>query len=174
MTTAFLELLGIQESMLNARQLPQHTEASILVMAERGEDGREFMLTPAASDAWQRMKVQAQQDGINLLMVSAFRSVQRQTEIIQQKLIAGDSLAAILNVCAPPGYSEHHTGLAIDITCLDAPELEIDFEKSAAFFWLQQQAANFGFYMSYPKENAAGFQYEPWHWCFRVGDTIST
>ncbi len=163
-----LEQLGISADMLDARELLLQVEAYVLEIAETDENGREYLLTPEATKAWHAMKHAAQDDGIILLMVSAFRSVQRQTEIIQAKLDQGGSIEAILSVCAPPGYSEHHTGRAIDITTPDAPELEISFETSSAFAWLSQHAAHFGFVMSYPQDNRCGFQYEPWHWCYQA------
>ncbi|MEO8102521.1 MAG: D-alanyl-D-alanine carboxypeptidase family protein, partial [Betaproteobacteria bacterium] len=46
------------------------------------------------------------------------------------------------------------------------PELEVEFENTAAFRWLTGHAAEFGFRLSYPRGNTAGYQYEPWHWCF--------
>ena len=77
---------------------------------------------------------------------------------------AGQSVSDILNVNAAPGFSEHHTGRAIDLAEPGAEPLTEDFESSAAFVWLEKNAANFGFSMSYPRENRQGFIYEPWHW----------
>jgi D-alanyl-D-alanine carboxypeptidase len=76
-------------------------------------------------------------------------------------------IGEIITVCAPPGYSEHHTGRAVDIVCADMPYLEIAFEDTQAFQWLVNHADSFGLTLSYPRGNAAGYQYEPWHWCFR-------
>lgn len=159
--------LNINPDMLAIRGLVLHVEPPVLQVAQTDENGREYLLTPEANTAWHAMEQAAQEDGIALLMVSAFRSVQRQTEIIQAKLDQGDNIDNILMVCAPPGYSEHHTGRAIDITTPDEPALEISFETTAAFAWLTQNAAQFGFVMSYPPGNSCGFQYEPWHWCFQ-------
>ena len=169
MTLVDLDLLGalgIDAAVLAARPLSPHLEANELVVAEVGEEDRQFMLTPATSAAWSHMKSQAQHDGINLLMVSAFRSVQRQTEIIQQKLDAGLSIADILSVCAPPGFSEHHTGRALDISSPGHTDLEEAFEHTPAFQWLARQAHRFGFSLSYPRGNVNGIGFEPWHWCW--------
>lgn len=163
-----LDLIGITAAMIRERHLQQHMEAQDLQIAQVDGNGREFHLTPATCRAWHAMKSAALADGIDLLMISAFRGVRRQAEIILAKLDAGDSIAQILEVCAPPGYSEHHTGRAIDIACAQQPELEISFENTAAFLWLASNAKRFGFLMSYPRDNLAGFQYEPWHWCFQV------
>jgi D-alanyl-D-alanine carboxypeptidase len=164
--TNHLTPLGISLAMLEARGLTLQLEAQTLQVVQTDPCGREYQLTPAAAQAWQSMKQAAQKDGIALLMVSAFRSVSRQIEIIQNKLDAGESIHQILTVCAAPGYSEHHTGRAIDIATPELPELEECFENSLAFTWLQQHASAFGFFLSYPKENLSGYQYEPWHWCF--------
>ncbi|MBC3811766.1 M15 family metallopeptidase [Undibacterium aquatile] len=162
-----LDALGISAEILQQRGFVAVSEATSLVLAEVGEDGREYWLTPAANQAWQAMKNTAAGDGIALLMISAFRSVARQAEIIQAKLAAGQEIHDILQVCAPPGYSEHHTGRAIDIATPEDPELEISFDTTTAFRWLQQHAHEFGFDMSYPPGNHSGYQYEPWHWCFQ-------
>jgi hypothetical protein len=45
--------------------------------------------------------------------------------------------------------------------------LEISFAETPAFRWLQSHANGFGFYLSFPKGNTCGYQYEPWHWCYR-------
>lgn len=157
----------IPPQLLKQRGLLLQQEATKLVLAETGEDGRQYLLTPATNLAWQAMKAAASEDGIALLMISAFRSIARQTEIISDKLAEGQQLKDILLVCAPPGYSEHHTGRAIDIATPEDPELEISFDTTAAFAWLQNNARRFGFHMSYPPGNSSGFQYEPWHWCFQ-------
>lgn len=162
-----LQDLGITSAMLTERGLVFQQEAQQLVLAETGSDGREYLLTPETRLAWQAMKQAAAADGIALLMISAFRSVARQAEIIRDKLGKNIPIEEILQVCAPPGYSEHHTGRAIDIATPDDPELEISFDTTPAFHWLQTHANQFDFVMSYPRGNLSGYQYEPWHWCFQ-------
>ena len=166
MREAYLNQLGIPPEVIVQRGLIRQVETRELVLAETDQSGRQYFLTQNTASAWHLMKAAAHQDEIELLMVSAFRSEQRQVDIIQEKLDSGSSIVSILEVCAPPGYSEHHTGRAIDITCPEQPELEICFENTQAFLWLLQNAARFGFSMSYPNQNNFGFQYEPWHWCF--------
>ena len=156
--------LGISVAEIAARSLPRCTEATDLVVAEVDPDGREHRLTPEAAEAWQRLKEAAARAGIVLHIVSAFRSVDRQVEIIRRKLAAGQSLDEILRVSAPPGYSEHHTGRAIDVGTPDAPALETCFEETSAYTWLVANAHRFGFTLSYPRDNPEGYQYEPWHW----------
>jgi len=164
-----LTSLEISTDLIAARSLVLHPEAQELVVAATGDDGREHMLAPAAAAKWREMSAAALSDGVIIKIVSAFRSVDRQAEIIRAKLAEGLSLDAVLCVSAPPGYSEHHSGRAIDVTTDEgvAP-LEPEFEKTRAFRWLSKNAGQFGFALSFPADNPYGYDYEPWHWCFRV------
>ena len=163
-----LQQLGVSHEVLTARRLPRHAEANELEWVETGSDGRQYRLMPAAADAWRRMKAAAAGDGIDLILVSAFRSVARQVEIIEEKLAEGFTIRQILTAIAPPGYSEHHTGRAIDIATPDAPDLDVAFAHTPAYAWLARRAGEFGFTLSYPRGNPHGYQYEPWHWCFHA------
>ena len=131
------------------------------------DDGKVVRLAPAAAAAWWRMHAAAARDGVELLALSGFRSVQRQTAIVRAKLAAGKTIAEILRFVAAPGCSEHHTGRALDIGSPEELELEAKFERTAAFRWLRRRAGEFGFHLSYPRGNRHGFGYEPWHWCWR-------
>jgi len=165
---SILASLDIPEDLIRARSLPLCPEADELVVAEIGEDGREYRLVQSAATAWQSMRGAAQEDGLVIKIASAFRSIDRQVEIVREKLAAGVSLAEILAASAPPGYSEHHTGRAVDITTDGVPPFEVEFEQTAAFAWLSENAAGFGFVLSFPPGNAHGYQYEPWHWRFEA------
>ncbi|HSD38377.1 MAG TPA: M15 family metallopeptidase [Rhodocyclaceae bacterium] len=158
--------LGIAEDMLAARGLIVFEEAEVLELAELGEDGRRHLLAPRATAAWFALKEAALQDGIVLSIVSAFRSVARQTEIVRYKLAAGATIDEVMSVCAAPGFSEHHTGRAVDITAPGTEALKVEFDQTPAFAWLAGNAQRFGFHLSYPPGNSKGYQYEPWHWCF--------
>lgn len=165
-----LDDLGISAEIIAAKGLQAHEEPAELEIAEIGADGREHRLTPGATAQWRKMKAAAQADGVEMFIVSAHRSIERQIQIIRNKIGAGQSLAEILSVSAPPGYSEHHTGRAIDIGTAESENLSIEFGNSSAFRWLQDHAGEFGFVMSYPPGNASGYQYEPWHWCLKADD----
>ena len=54
----------------------------------------------------------------------------------------------------------------VDVSTPGAPALEVDFEQSEAFKWLEANAASFGFVMTLPRGNRFGYRYEPWHWCY--------
>ena len=107
--------------------LPRFPEENLLI--DLVDEDRSFQLHPETLDSWKKMKAAAESDGINLHIISAFRSVARQSEIIEEKKRKGISDAMIFRVSAPPGYSEHHTGRAIDIGTQNFTDLEEEFEK---------------------------------------------
>ncbi|MSU70488.1 MAG: D-alanyl-D-alanine carboxypeptidase family protein, partial [Opitutaceae bacterium] len=96
-----------------------------------------------------------------------FRSVAFQANIIREKLAGGEPISRILKLVAAPGFSEHHTGQAIDIGSPDFPVVDERFALTAEFRWLKKNAARFGFHLSYPRRNPHGIVYEPWHWCWQ-------
>ena len=159
--------LGIPADYARRTQLTLCEEAAELVSIGPDVLGREQRLTPAAAKAWAGMCAGAERDGIQLLVVSAFRSVDYQRALIARKLDNGRGIADVLKVNAAPGYSEHHTGRALDITAPDCPPLEQGFEQTRAFVWLKKHAARYGFHLSYPRDNPHGIMYEPWHWAFK-------
>lgn len=162
--------LGIPADYARARGLPLQREASKLVRIGRSPAGRSVRLTPAAAAAWRRLQTSAHQDGIELVPISGFRSIARQTRLIRAKLTTGANLHAILHIVAAPGCSEHHTGRALDLGCPGCTELTTGFGRTRAFRWLRAHAPRFGFRLSYPRRNPHGISYEPWHWCY-VGRT---
>lgn len=139
-------------------------EATDLVEVGPNLVGRMQRLTPLAAERWRAMAAAAERDGVTLLIVSGFRSVDYQARLIRKKINAGQSIDEILAVNAAPGFSEHHTGQALDIATPGSRPLTEEFENSEAFRWLTRRAAEFGFSMSYPRDNPSGFIYEPWHW----------
>lgn len=159
-----LRRLGIPADYARTRGLPRQREAARLVRIGRNPDGRLLRLTPRAAAAWRRMQAAARADGIELIPVSAFRSVARQATIIRRQLAAGQPLPAILRYIAAPGFSEHHTGRALDLGTPGQLALVEDFARTAAYRWLRRRAGEFGFTLSYPRGNRHGFGYEPWHW----------
>ena len=165
-----LKGLGIPVTYGIDRGLPIQPEALRLEVARVVADGRRIELDPDTATAWGAMVSAAASEGITLLLISGFRSVQRQQEIIERKLAAGDTIESILRVNAAPGYSEHHTGRAVDIGTPGCPPLEEKFEETQAFAWLARNAGRFGFSLSYPRDNPCRIIYEPWHWLHRSRD----
>ena len=140
-----LASLGIAMDTIEARSLVLYPEAAGLVVAETGENGRQHLLVPDAAAAWNSLRQAAQADRVMVTIVSAFRSVERQAEIVRAKLARGLSIDEILSVSAPPGYSEHHTGRAVDLTTDGVRPLELEFEGTAAVAWLSRHPERFGF-----------------------------
>lgn len=122
----------------------------------------------------------AANDGVQLWVVSAYRSVDKQQENLEsytQRLInEGHSPEEAENLAlmeiAEPGKSEHNAGLALDILTYDwwetHDDVTADFENTKEFEWLQANAHKYGFIMRYPKEweETTGYTYEPWHYRF--------
>jgi D-alanyl-D-alanine carboxypeptidase len=146
------------------RSLGLQPEATELVTARVLKDGRELQLEPGTAAAWAELVTAAAREQITLLLISGFRSVTHQRGIIERKLVSGQSLANILRVNAAPGFSEHHTGRAVDIGTPGCPPLSEEFEQTTAFQWLRSAAGRHGFRLSYPRDNPHGVIYEPWHW----------
>lgn len=163
---AALAELKIPPELPRERGLRLCSEARALVVVEIDARGREQRLIPAAAAAWRAMKAAAAEADVALHLVSAFRSFERQCEIVRAKLAAGQSLDRILEVSAPPGYSEHHTGRAVDIGASANDPLDETFDATAAYGWLTLNAARHGFALSYPRGNRYGYRYEPWHWLY--------
>jgi len=161
---AILRELGVPASFGSDSAMPLYREATDLVPVGTDIYGRQQRLAPAAASCWQAMQMAAQQQGVSLVLVSAFRSVAYQRQIWERKLKAGESVQKILSVSAPPGYSEHHTGRAIDMTAPGCAPVIEQFETTVAFAWLLANAGAFGFSMTYPRSNRYGVIYEPWHW----------
>ncbi|MGK7943914.1 MAG: D-alanyl-D-alanine carboxypeptidase family protein [Microcystaceae cyanobacterium] len=138
------------------------------------QDGR-IRLRPAAAKEFKQMQADARRSGIILVPLSGFRTVEQQNYLfftIKQQRNQDASKRA--EVSAPPGYSEHHTGYAIDIGDGKAPatNLSQSFERTSAFQWLDKNAARYSFELSFPPDNPQGISYEPWHWRY-VGDADS-
>ena len=108
-------------------------------------------------------------DGIDLVLLSGYRSISLQKEIFyQNKSIRNQTAIERARVSAPPGYSEHSTGYAIDFGDSTMPEthFEQSFENTPAFNWLKRNAPRYHFVLSFPDGNSQGVSYEPWHWRF--------
>jgi len=117
-------------------------------------------------DSLINMREEAKKDGIYLVFLSGYRSINLQKEIFYSlKSIRNQEAAERARVSAPPGYSEHSTGFAIDIGDATQREkdFETDFENTDAFRWLIKNAAKFHFKLSFNKDNRY-IDYEPWHW----------
>ncbi|WP_288261046.1 D-alanyl-D-alanine carboxypeptidase family protein [uncultured Prochlorococcus sp.] len=117
-------------------------------------------------DSLLKMRDEAKKNGIYLVFLSGYRSINLQNEIFYSlKSFRNQEAAERARVSAPPGYSEHSTGFAIDIgdATQRQTDFETEFENTDAFRWLINNAAKFHFKLSFTKDNKF-IDYEPWHW----------
>lgn len=132
-------------------------------------DGKEYKLRKEAYDAFKSMADAAAKDGLNIKIISAYRSNAFQTNLYNKYVTANGKEAAD-RFSARPGHSEHETGLAIDIN-----DVSQAFEKTDEFKWLTDNAHLYGYILRYPKgkEQLTGYMYEPWHYRY-LGIDLAT
>jgi LAS superfamily LD-carboxypeptidase LdcB len=140
-----------------------------------------------SGDAWLKLRKSASKAGLTLSVTSAYRSVDEQLKVLQDRIKAADftvqdiadgsvntELIDVLARTAPPGYSKHHTGYTIDLYCAGTDFYE--FASSPCFEWLSADnykiAKEYGFIPSYPPlADAQGPRPEAWEYVW-VGDTF--
>ena len=104
--------------------------------------------------------------GGRLLALSCFRSVGRQIAVFGRERPEGGAADRAASV-APPGYSEHATGYALDFAVRPAngcPDVDACMAASPAARWLLANAPRYGFELSFPGGNRQQVKWEPWHW----------
>jgi zinc D-Ala-D-Ala carboxypeptidase len=137
--------------------------------------GGDYRLRKTAAKKFQSMISAARSSGINITTISAFRSVDDQKRLFfGVGAERGQQPRKRAEVSAPPKYSEHHTGYAVDLgdSSVPATNLNQNFDTTPAYKWLKANAATYSFELSFPKDNIQKVSYEPWHWRF-VGDINS-
>lgn len=128
-------------------------------------DGKQYWLAPEAYEKYVQMSDKAKQEGINMRVISAYRTEDYQRGLYNNKVRTTGKINAD-NYSARPGSSEHQTGLAVDISSTRGT-----FEYTPEFKWMQKHAHEYGFILRYPrgKEWITGYSYEPWHYRY-VGE----
>lgn len=118
------------------------------------------------------MKKDAKKLNLNIIAISGYRSYNYQNKLYNN-YVNTDGVKLADTYSARPGFSEHQTGLAIDVCNGKTPYT--DFEKTKEFEWMRDNAYKYGFIVRYPKEkeNITGYMYEPWHYRY-VGVKAST
>jgi hypothetical protein len=133
-----------------------------------------FVLRKEAGEAAQKMIAEASAAGVGFYVTSAYRSYSLQKTLFER---ANKQEGTDQRSSAPPGQSEHQAGVAVDLTCAELNGSLLErFDQTAAFGWLQENAARFGFILRYGKANTAltGYIYEPWHYRYVGVDTAQT
>jgi len=122
----------------------------------------QIYVTQTTRQALLKMAQKAAEDDVVLLIDSGFRSAQYQAKILEKYLNQNMNYQGLLQVVAPPGYSQHMLGNSIDFV-----PSELDFSKSKQYAWLKQHAEKFNFIETYKQENESGVNWEPWHWQYQ-------
>ena len=148
------------------------------IQTEEVQNGYE--MDKRAAPAMREMIQAAKEDGVELMLCSAYRSVEKQQQLFdrsQQAYMAQgmseeEAYAKTATETAIPGTSEHQTGLAADIVTPTYQMLDAGFADTPAGQWLSEHAAEYGFVLRYPqdKQEVTGIIYESWHYRF-VGKT---
>jgi len=130
---------------------------------------QEKSLRSEAQNSFNIMQKDAHRDGVQIYLVSGYRSYLAQKNIYEDYKAENNKEAD--SISARPGSSEHQTGLAADINTVYTKD---HFENSKEFRWLSQNAHKYGFILRYPKgkEYITGYNFEPWHWRY-VGEDVA-
>ena len=153
------------------RQPPKYGHQGYDLATDVVDVGNNVRLAAPAAEQWRRMENDARYEGVTLIPVDGFRTIEDQEFLWNRQLARqkGDPEAAS-RLSAPPGHSQHHTGMAVDITDPSAPgSLTEDFENTPAFQWLKNNASRYGFEMSFDGSSSVGAGYEPWQWVYTGG-----
>lgn len=144
-------------------QLPWNFKQNNLVNMDRRYtvgDGKQYLLESTAYESFVRMADAARSAGVSIRAVSAYRTEDYQRRLYNKKIrTLGENNAD--NYSARAGFSEHQTGLAVDIN-----STRNSFEHTNVFKWLQEHAHEYGYILRYPKGQKwiTGYEYEPWHY----------
>ncbi len=134
-----------------------------------------ILIDRKVNEMFNLMKMEALNNGYDIDIMSGYRTYEYQ-EKIYNKLIREKGFNYALRHIAPPGASEHQTGLAIDICVYRDGNCYIEHEISEfeEIKWLHNNCYRFGFILRYPEgmEEVTGYNYEPWHFRY-VGDIAS-
>lgn len=130
-----------------------------------------MQLVKEAKEAFETLSENAKKEGMNVIAMSSYRSYDYQVNLYNN-YVAQDGKEAADKYSARPGYSEHQTGLAIDVYNLDLPYTS--FEETEEFTWMQENAYKYGFILRFPKDKVdiTGYQYESWHYRY-VGKKVA-
>ena len=124
------------------------------------------------ADVWPKLEnlfEDAEDDGLSLLALSAYRSYATQTALKSAYTVTYGSGANTFS--ADQGYSEHQLGTTVDFTTGNTGGALNGFDKTPEYTWLQENAYKYGFVISYPAGNAY-YKFEPWHWRY-VGEELA-
>ncbi len=131
---------------------------------------KEVYVHKDVSSYLKRLMERAENDGLNLQILSAFRSFGDQTSL-KSNYVFTYGAGTANQFSADQGYSEHQLGTTVDFTTPTLGDTLIGFQNTPEYEWLTENAYRYGFTLSYPPNNSY-YQYEPWHWRF-VGQDLA-
>ena len=148
------------------KYVPENLESLPLSYSRSG-----MKLTNVAKSALEELINAAKKDNMTILVTSSYRSYEYQVKLYNQ-YAEENSKEEADTYSARPGYSEHQTGLAVDIH--NGKKVYTDFESTEEFNWMQENAYKYGFILRFPKDkvNETGYIYESWHYRY-VGKDIA-
>lgn len=149
-------------------KLPDDWEEKVeLVDVKTGLD-ETYKVEKKAAEAYQKLKEDLANDGVVIELDSTYRSVASQQELWDTWMVEyGEEY--VRKYVAVPGYSEHHTGLALDIKLVVGDKVIYDNDEMIAereiFAKIHAKLAKYGFILRYleNKDDITGYSYEPWH-----------
>lgn len=144
-----------------------------LVVIESNYGGNGQYIQDIVYNQYKKMFDDMKSNGLNLVIRSAYRSYQTQV-ILYNNYVARDGVNAADTYSARAGYSEHQTGLAMDLGTPSTSDLA-EFESTDEFKWMQNNAYKYGFILRYPSDKTliTGYMYESWHYRY-VGVEAAT
>ena len=138
--------------------IPENLEEISIEYARSG-----MQLVSEAKEAFETLSQEAKKDGMTIIAMSSYRSYDYQVNLYNN-YVKSDGKDAADTYSARPGFSEHQTGLAVDIYNKELPYTS--FEETKEFEWMQKNDYKYGFILRFPKDkvNITGYQYEAWHY----------
>ena len=138
--------------------VPENLEPLNTIYARSG-----MQLVKEAKEVFENMSQKAKEEGLNIIAMSSYRSYDYQVNLYNN-YVKTDGKEAADTYSARAGYSEHQTGLAVDVYNAELPYTS--FEETEEFNWMQENAYKYGFILRFPKDKVdiTGYQYEAWHY----------
>lgn len=147
------------------------------------QQGRTYYLHKQALDSLTRMMNQAKSEGVQLKVISAFRSFNDQKwiweakwdgrravngDLLPKEMEAKEKALLILQYSSMPGTSRHHWGTEVDLNALENSYFESTEEGKIVYDWLVRNAEHYGFFQPYTSKSSGrtGYEEEKWHWSF--------
>lgn len=158
--------LGIPRDYAKTRRnLPKQPDCQELEEVRCGKNDAPILMEPNTAKKWQELSAAAEKAGFVFTVRCGYRSPEEQAKLIADDVVHNGDLNYTLEQFLAPGYSEHHTGRALDILLPEGEWLLPEqYVTADSYAWFFENAEKFGFSLSYPANNEWGIYPEPWHW----------